>query len=173
VGAGEYAHGTINHTFLAAPRRERVVAAKLVAAALAGVGLAAFAELVTWPIAAAWISSKPVPFQLATHPILTAYLGILAAAALSGAIGVGLGAVLRRQTAAIVLTLIWLLVAEPVFALTGSQGFMPGHAIAAVVDAGSHGEGVLDFAPGLLLALGYASLFAAVGTFAVVRSDVT
>ncbi len=169
MGAGEYAHGTINHTFLAAPRRERVVAAKLVAAALAGVGLAAFAELVTWPIAAAWISSKPVPFQLATHPILTAYLGILAAAALSGAIGVGLGAVLRRQTAAIVLTLIWLLVAEPVFALTGSQGFMPGHAIAAVVDAGSQGEGLLS----LLVALGYASLFAAVGTLAVVRADVT
>jgi len=81
--------------------------------------------------------------------------------------------VLRRQTAAIVLTLIWLLVAEPVFALTGSQGFMPGHAIAAVVDAGSQGEGLLDFAPGLLVALGYASLFAAVGTLAVVRADVT
>ena len=173
VGAGEYVHGTIDHTFLVTPVRERVVAAKLLAAAVAGAALAAFAELVTWPIAAAWISSKPVPFKLTTHPILTAYLGILAAAALSGAIGVGLGALLRRQTAAVVLTLIWLLIAEPVLALSGIQGFVPGHAIAAVVDAGSHGEHVLGFWAGLLLSLGYATAFSAIGAYAVVRSDVT
>ncbi len=173
VGAGEYVHGTINHTFLVTPRRERVVVAKLFAAAIAGVALAAFAELVCWPIAAAWISSRPVPFELATHPILTTYLAIPVAAALSGAIGVGLGILLRRQTAAIVLTLIWLLVAEPVLALSGVQRFAPGHAIASVVDAGSHGGDLLDFGPGLLVALGYAALFAGAGTVAAMRSDVT
>ena len=36
ASAGEYAHGTISHTFLVAPVRPRVVVAKVVAAMLAG-----------------------------------------------------------------------------------------------------------------------------------------
>jgi ABC-2 type transport system permease protein len=171
--AGEYVHGTIDHTFLVTPARERVVAAKLLAGGLAGAALAAFAELVAWSITAAWISSKPVPFELATRPILTAYLGILAAAALSGALGVGLGALLRRQTAAIVLTLIWLLIAEPVLAVAGVEAYAPGHAIAAVVAAGGGGGNLLGVWAGLLLSLGYVAGFGAAGTYAVVRADVT
>jgi len=43
VPTAEYAHNTIGQTFLVAPLRERVVAAKLMAAMLAGAVLAAFA----------------------------------------------------------------------------------------------------------------------------------
>jgi ABC-type transport system involved in multi-copper enzyme maturation permease subunit len=170
--AGEYTRGTIDHTYLVWPRRGQVVAAKLLAGAITGVVLAAFAEAVTWPIAAAWVSSKPVPFLLWTHTILVAYLGVLAAGAIGGVIGVGLGALLRRQTAGIVLALLWLLVGEPVLAISGAQRFAPGHAIGAVADAGSHSSDMLAFWPGLLLALGYAAAFGAVGTIAVARSDV-
>ena len=131
-----------------------------------------FAELVTWAIAAAWLSGKSVPFLLDTRPILTAYLGILGAGALAAALGVGLGALLRRQTAAIVLALIWLLVGEPVLGIAGVQEYAPGHAIAAVVAAGDNGSELLAFWPGLLIALCYAGAFAAAGVVAVGRSDV-
>jgi ABC-2 type transport system permease protein len=172
VAAGEYVHGTIEQTFLVTPVRELVVTAKLAAAAIVGALLAVFAELATWAVAAAWISSKPVPFRLATYPVLEDYLGIVAAAALASTIGVGLGALLRRQTAAIVLVLIWLLVAEPVLALTGLERFLPGHVVAAVAGA-SDGGHLLDFWPATIAALVYAALFATVGAAVVRRADVT
>jgi hypothetical protein len=117
--AGEYAHGTIAHTFLVTPVRERVVAAKLIAGAIAGMLVAAFAEVVTWSIAAVWLERKSVPLQLATRTVLDTYLGILGAGALAAVVGVGIGALFRRQTAAIVLALIWLLVGEPVLSIAG------------------------------------------------------
>jgi ABC-2 type transport system permease protein len=170
--AGEYAHRTIDHTFLVSPRRERVVAAKLVGAAIAGVAVTLFAEAVTYAIAALWIGLKPVPFELASRGVWTTYATTLAAAAFSGALGTGVGALLRRQTTAIVLTLIWLLVGEPVLAITGAQAYAPGHAIGAVVDAGGGGGGLLGAWDATFLTLGYVAAFALAGTLAVTRADV-
>jgi ABC-2 type transport system permease protein len=171
--AGEYEHGTINYTFLVSPRRGRVVAAKLLGAAIAGVGVTLFAEAVTYAIAAIWISADPVPFLLTDGAIWTTYATTLAAAALAGALGAGLGAVLRRQTTAIVLSLIWLLVGEPVLAIAGVERYAPGHAMAALVAAGSGGGQLLDAWAGAFVTLAYVTVFALAGTFAVMRSDVT
>ena len=173
LAAGEYTHGTIAHTFLVTPVRGRVVAAKLIAGAIVGVLVTGFAELVTWGIAAAWISGKSLPFLLDDRSIVKSYLGILGAGALAAAIGVGLGAVLRRQTAAIVLALIWLLVGEPVLSVAGAQQYAPGHAVAAVAVAGSRSSELLAFWPGLLVALGYVVVLATAGAIAVDRSDVS
>lgn len=171
--SGEYTHGTIAHTFLVSPVRPKVVAAKLIAGAIVGVLVAGFAELVTWSIAAAWISGRSVPFRLDSHEILVTYLGILGAGALAAVVGVGLGAVLRRQTAAIVIALIWLLVGEPVLAIAGIQEYAPGHAIAAVAVAGERSSELLGLWPGLLVSLVYGGAFAAVGAVAMNRSDVS
>ena len=170
--AGEYAHGTIAHTFLAAPVRERVVVAKLIAGALAGALICGFAEFVTWLMAAAWLTGKSVDLQLTTRSVLQTYLGILGAGALAAAIGVGLGSILRRQTAAIVLALIWLLVGEPVLSIARVQEYAPGHAIAAVSVGGTDTTELLHFWPGLLVALGYAAVLALAGTLVVARADV-
>jgi ABC-type transport system involved in multi-copper enzyme maturation permease subunit len=171
--AGEYAHGTVSHTFLATPVRERVVGAKLVTAAVAGVVIALFAVVVASALTAIWVSGKSAPSHLFAHGVLTRDAGILGASALAGALGVGFGAVLRRQTAGIVIALIWLLVGEPVLAAAGVQKYAPGHAIAAVVEAGNHDPEVLRFGAGLLLALAYVLVFAVAGTVAVKRTDVT
>jgi ABC-2 type transport system permease protein len=172
--AGEYAHGTINETFLGAPRRERVVAAKLVASAIAGVAVTLFAEVVTYAIAALWISAKRIPFELTVHHVAATYGTTLAAAGLSGALGTGVGALLRRQTTAIVVALIWLLVGEPVLAIAGVQRYAPGHATAALVEAGAGkgSEQLLGAWPGTFLTVGYVAAFAVAGTLAVRRADV-
>jgi len=141
--------------------------------ALTGLVLAAFALVVAFGLTALWLTGKSVPLHLGSRGVLLGVPGTLAASALAAAIGVGFGALLRRQTGAIVLTLIWLLVGEPLLAVAGIQRYAPGHVIAAVVDAGRHSGELLHFWPGTLLALVYAAVLAAAGTFAVGRADVT
>src|SRR5262249_17519217 len=93
AAAGEYAHGTATHTFLTTPVRERVVAAKVLAAAIAGLGLGLFATVTTWTLAAIWLTGRSLPIHLFSHDMLDLFLGVLGASALTGAIGVGFGSV--------------------------------------------------------------------------------
>jgi ABC-2 type transport system permease protein len=174
VSAGEYAHGTVSQTFLVAPVRSRVIAAKVVVAALAGLGLALFAEVSAYALAALWLAGKSVPSHLASHDTVLLFGGTLLAGAIAAAIGVGLGALLRRQTAAIVLSLVWLLIGEPLLAVGGAQPYSPGHAIVAVaLNAGRSSEELLRFWPGTVLALAYAVVLGLLGSWLVERSDVT
>lgn len=171
--AGEYAHNTIGHTFLVSPRRERVVAAKVVAGAVTGLALALTGLATSFLLTAIWIAGKSLPSQLGSREVLLAVPGVLAAGAIAAVIGVGFGALLRRQTAAIVITLVWLLVGEPLMGVAGVQRYAPGHVLAAVVDAGRSSGELLHFWPGTLVALAYASVLAALGTLTVQGSDIT
>jgi ABC-2 type transport system permease protein len=173
ASTAEYAHGTIGHTFLVTPVRERVVGAKLVAAVLTGAALAAAACAVTVGLVALWLAVRSIPSHLESRRTLELIGGVVLAAALTAAIGVGFGALVRRQTAAIVVSLVWLLIGEPLLALTHWQRYAPGHVIVAVAEAGQQGPDLLRFWPGLLLAVGYATLFVVAGTLMVTRSDVT
>ena len=173
AAAGEFAHGTAAHTFLAAPVRERVVAAKVVAVAVAGLGLGLFAAIVSWALTALWLAGRSLPDHLLSHEMLNLFLGVLGAAPIAGAIGVGFGSVVRRQTAAIIVALVWLLVGEPLLAVAHVQQYAPAHAIAAVVNAGRHSSELLDFGPGLAVALAYVVGLWALGTVLVRRADVT
>jgi ABC-2 type transport system permease protein len=100
-------------------------------------------------------------------------LGTVAAAAIAGALWVGFGALVRRQTAAVVVALVWLLVGEPLLSIAGIQGYAPGHAVASVVEAGEQGPDLLSFWGGLAVALVYAAVLAALGAIAVRRTDVS
>jgi ABC-2 type transport system permease protein len=170
--AGEYGHGTISHTFLVAPVRERVVAAKVIANALAGAALGVLAGVIAWVLAALLLSARSVPVHLGSAGVIRPLFGTLLAAAVTGGLGVGFGFVLRRQTAAVVIVFVWLLVAEPLLSIAHVDRYGPGHAIASVVEAGAQGSGLMEFWPGLLLSLAYAAGFALVGALVVKRTDV-
>jgi ABC-2 type transport system permease protein len=171
--AGEYAHGTISHTFLVSPVRERVVSAKLIAAGLAGAALGLFSATFAWLLAALLLSARSVTLHLGSGGVVRVLLGTVAAAAITGALGVGFGALVRRQTAAVVVVLVWLLVGEPLLSIAGIQGYAPGHAIASVVEAGEQGPDLLTFWGGLAVALVYGAVLAALGAIAVRRTDVS
>ncbi len=113
---GEYRHRTITGSLLATPDRRRFLASKL--HRLRRHGRAAghwWRSRWRWPSASpGWrcATSRPTCSRPATTCVLA--LRGIAAAALSGAIGVAIGAIVRNQVAAVVGILIYLFVAEPV-----------------------------------------------------------
>ena len=110
--AGEYRHRTITATFLATPRRGRVVLAKLAAYGLAGLGFGAVVTAAAYGAALAWHRAKGVPLDLLAPDVALTGLGLALAAALFAMLGVGIGALVRNQAAAVVGTLMWLQIIE-------------------------------------------------------------
>lgn len=170
--AGEYAHGTINQTFLVSPARERLVAAKLATGALVGAALGVLAAVVVFVVGEAWYVGRGVTLHLG-HGTLTPVLGAIAASTLAGAAGIGLAGILRRQTATIVLILMWLLIGENVVAVSAEAArYAPGHVFGAVVTAHrQRTPDALAFGPAVVIATLYVGILAAAGLFAVLRSD--
>jgi ABC-2 type transport system permease protein len=119
---GEHRHGTITSTLLASPDRRRLVGAKTIAYLLTGALLGVAAVLATFAVAVPWLAARDAPLDLLDAGD---YLGLfgegVAVSALSGAIGVGIGAIVRNQVAAVVGTLIYLFVLEPVIGVISSD----------------------------------------------------
>ena len=91
----EYAHGTINASFLAVPARERLLSAKLAAAVAIGAVLALLAVAATLVLGELWYAGRGITLHLGNgtwHPLA----GAIGAAVLAAAAGVGVGAILRR-----------------------------------------------------------------------------
>jgi ABC-2 type transport system permease protein len=172
---GEFRHHTVTQTFLVTPDRGRVVAAKLVAYPLAAIALALTTMAVTAAVAAGWLAAKGI-----TPSLLDARLGrvvgvALLAAGLCGLVGVGVGALVRNQVAALVGTLVWVLVVEGLLMSllhAPSLGkWLPSAAAKAAIT--SPGGAQLSRLAGTLLLAGYALALALVGTRLVVRRDIT
>jgi ABC-2 type transport system permease protein len=119
---GEHRHGTITSSLLASPDRRRLVGAKVLAYLLTGALLGIAAVLATFAVAVPWLSARDAPLDLLDAGD---YLGLfvegVAVSALSGAVGVGIGAIVRNQVAAVVGTLIYLFVLEPVIGVISSD----------------------------------------------------
>lgn len=175
VVTGELRHGTITQTFLVTPARSRVVGAKVVAMALAGLAFGVASSLVVLAIAVPWLAAKHAAAPLLSDDVLLPLAAGCASTALFGIIGVGVGALIRNQVAAIVTALVWQFVLESsLVALLPSVGrWLPqGAARALGQETLSDGELLAPWAGGLVL-LAYGVAFAAVGARLLVRRDVT
>jgi ABC-2 type transport system permease protein len=126
----EYRYGTIRPTFLFSPRRSRVLAAKLAAGLLAGLAFGVAGQALGFGIGIAILDARGIPYAPGTGTTALLLGGTVAASALWGAIGVGVGAILRNQVGAIISLLAWGFVVENLlFAFVPSVGrFAPVHA---------------------------------------------
>jgi ABC-2 type transport system permease protein len=116
--AGEWRHRTITGTVLAAPDRLRLMTAKTLAYAAAGVVLS-FVVTVTIMLVGEVILSARGFDAVAVSDLLDVLWRNLVVAALVGALGVGIGALIRNQVVAIIgLLLIGFVVEPTLFALT-------------------------------------------------------
>jgi ABC-2 type transport system permease protein len=114
--AGEWTHRTVQTTFLTAPRRGRVVAAKYAAAALSGAVITAFVAASTLTVAALAAGSDFVW----TGAGMAVAATVAAGAALAAA-GAGIGAAVANTPAALTGTFVTLLVGLPLLAAVRPQ----------------------------------------------------
>jgi ABC-2 type transport system permease protein len=169
---GEFRYGTIRPTFLFTPRRPRVVGAKLVAGVLTGVVLGAVAEGLGFAIGYGALSGRGIRLTLHGNDVALLFVGTIVAAALWGAIGVGLGAVLRNQVGAVIGLLAWVFVVENLlFGFVPSVGrFTPGRAQDALV--GLLTKHLLHPAAGGAILLAWTAAVGLLGLAVTARRDV-
>jgi ABC-2 type transport system permease protein len=156
--AGEWRHRTITATALAAPRRTNLLAAKVAAYALAGALLSLVVTLAIMVVGSAILSARGLT-TLGVGDLADALWRNLVLAALSGALGVCIGGILRNQVVAIVATLIFALAIEPtVIALApevGQFGFTSGAPNAILDIPPLDGDQQLSLVVGLLVMFGW------------------
>jgi ABC-type transport system involved in multi-copper enzyme maturation permease subunit len=170
----EYRHRTATPTFLAEPRRWRVVAAKVLAYAVAAVPLALVVLVVDVLVVTIYAGARGAAPSLNGDNLRTlASAGLVMV--IFTVIGVGVGALLRNQVGAIVGSLVYLYVVEPIVssigALQGAYKWLPGGAVQAIT-TDFQAPDLLAPWQGALLLLGYGLLTAVLGTLLAVRRDV-
>lgn len=165
----EYRFGTAVPTFAFTPRRERVIGAKVVVAAIAGLAVAALVQ-------ATILGSATLMFSLNDHVLVLgsegprAIVGAILAGALWSVVGVGVGAILRSQVAAVVGSLVWLMAIEEMLRgfLGDAASVLPGHSgygLALATDTRAMVLGGLGL-------VAWAALLSAGGWLSVRRADV-
>ena len=167
VMAGESTHGTITQTLLVTPMREHVVLAKVVVAALIAVALAMLAEVLVLVITVPGAS-------LDFHNARPVFLGVLIGAPLTGALGVGLGALVKSQGSGIGVSLVWLLVGENIVTLVSHSAarYTPGRAFAALASGEHGGRDLLGMSAGGVASVVWAVAFVVLGLLTFLGRDV-
>lgn len=176
----EYRHMTITSSFLATPRRGRVVAAKMAVNAVVGMLVGLLCWVLAVGLGAAMLPLKehaPVPWG----SVVQIGGGVLLAFAIYGLVGVAVGALLRNQVAAILIAVVWVLLVEALIVafLPAVGRWLPGGAANAVLQAGvdsGTGAGSLQLLPvwgGAAVLLAYGVVFAALAAATTLRRDIT
>jgi ABC-2 type transport system permease protein len=172
--AGEHRHETIGETYLATPRRPRVLAAKLVSYTAVGgaFGLvSAGAALLTTAVG---LAVKGSSLDLSDEDTWRALAGGVAWIIAFTACGVGLGALIRNLAAAIAAALAWIAVVEGIVGqfLGGLDQWLPFTSGAALNHVPVDASRMPQWQAGLVL-VAYAILLVIAALSITVRRDVT
>lgn len=180
----EYRYQTITSTFLGEPRRGFVLAAKLVVSLCLGLVFGVLGLGASVAAAAPVLAFTDHPTMLTDIDIWRWLAQAVLGMALWAGIGVGLGAVLRNQVAAIVVILAFSQLIEPLarFGLSAWSGtrdiaqYLPGAAADAMAGASIYTLNspiqLLEWWQGALVLAGYAVVLCLLGARSALRRDV-
>jgi hypothetical protein len=168
---GEVRHGTIRPTFLGTPRRGRVVAAKSVTSMFTGLMFGLTATGLAVAVGTVVLSQRGVKIHLEGADYALLLTGGAAAAALWAVIGLGVGAIVHNQVAAIVGIFVWVQIIENLLidSVPSVSRFMPGALGQAIT--GQRTGGVHSPALGAFLLVLYAAAAVTAGWWATVHRD--
>ena len=173
----EFRHGTVTPTFLAEPRRERVILSKAIAAVVVAIGFALLALVVVAVVAIPWLTIVDAEVLRDTELLTRAGEQILSAV-LWALIGVAIGTAVHSQVAALVGTLVWIFIVENLLVgllgLVDADGvaeYLPFHALDAADGTGA--DNLLSYGGGLAVTLGWILLLGAFGTWRTIRRDIS
>ena len=186
ISSGEFRHQTATLTYLATPDRTRVLAAKMVAAAVGGAAFGLAVYLVAAGVGLGFAAGHGYPVSIGAVTFVRFGVGHLVGGALLGCLGAVLGSLVRSQLAAVIGVLVWSIILESLIGglLTSVRPFLPytagttlaGTALGAAGFGPAHGVtggAALPFAGAAALLAGLAVALAAVAARTTVRRDIT
>jgi ABC-2 type transport system permease protein len=173
----EFRHFTSRPTFLIEPRRGRVIVAKMLVAALVGVVYGVVCAATTAAIMVPWLGALGVTIHWTDGAVLESLLSAIVVIAIFAVVGIGVGVLVRNQIAAVIGTLAYLFVIEPLIQIIpvvkSVYPYLPGAAAGAITGAGrGAGSSPLNPWAGALVLLGWGLLFAALGWILTIRRDI-
>ncbi|WP_329079712.1 MULTISPECIES: ABC transporter permease [unclassified Streptosporangium] len=171
--AGEYRHQTITWQFLVTPVRSRVITAKLAAYGIVGLLVGLLSALVTLLAGLAMLGLAGHPAWTPQVPLVL--LGSVFSVAVYGLLGVGLGALIRNQVAAVAVALAWFMYADYLLTmlLPGLGRWLPTGAARALGGMHLQDAELLPVWAGGLLFAGYVVVTVLAARLLTLRRDVT
>lgn len=183
VSSGEFRHRTATDTYLDEPNRTRVLAAKVVAAAITGLVFGLVATVITTGTGLAVAAGEGYQIGIGTGDIIGYALGAIGGAALMAAVGVAVGALIRGQIGALIVIFVWSMAIESILGRLSAPlaRFLP--LLSATTIAGADSQASMPpvpaalhaLRPGVVVALlvGYTAVLTIAAAFTSVRKDVT
>lgn len=172
----EFRTGTIRPTLLVTPQRATVIVAKVAAGMLIGAAAGLLAETLNAGAEAAGLALRGIDIRLGAGDYAQLLAGGALAGALFGALGVGVGALVRNQVTAVATLCVWLLLLEPLLLgdLPGVAKYAPEASAGAITGAiqSQLADALVAPALGVVLLAIYVTVVTVAGALALNHRDV-
>lgn len=176
----EFRYQTITPTLLATPSRWFLIAAKLITYAVVGAVMAATCALTTLVIAVPWLSNRGVRYSFVSDGAAERVFVVASIVALYSLIGLGFGAAVRNQIAAVTIGVVYLLVIENLLPVIPGvrviYPYLPGGGIQAILNPHERISGnvhALGVAGGYAVLALWAGALSAAGAAFSLNRDIT
>ena len=186
VANGEFRHSTATLTYLATPKRTRVLLAKVIASSCAGSLFGLVAGIIATGTGLAFAAGHGDQVALSAGTLAGHVAGAVAGAALLAAFGVAIGSLVRSQLATVIGIFVWAIIIESLIGglYPSTRPYLPYTAATALAGAklggaafgpahGLNGAGPLPFVAGAALIAAFAAAAALIAARTTVRRDIT